>query len=104
MSEEKENVEVSRRSEWSAFQYIVGTLGIVSGVVLIVLHVMDVLKFGTTPGVLAIFGGIQAIIFGFLIDVFTDIRWYNQKTAKLTERSEWYLQKIAHTLEQNRVS
>jgi hypothetical protein len=74
---------ITRRSGWALFLKIVGGICLVGGV-LGFLSAMTSGR-GADPGagfislIIGIGGAIQAFFFAFLIDVFTDIRWYLKK-------------------------
>ena len=74
---------VERRSGWATLQYVVGGLCIISGLacgVAAALPPDEVLAI--LAGALVIIG-IQACFVGFLINVLTDIRWFNQESLKV---------------------
>ena len=78
-----ENFQVSRRSPWSILFTIIGCILLAIGLFFFIW------MFNSHRGVEAflvsaigcIAGGLNCLLFGFLINVFTDIRWYLQKIA-----------------------
>lgn len=84
----EEEIKISRRSIWSSIQRIVGLLLVIGGSLL--LTVVDNI-FEITTAVTIIFLGIQSLFISFLIDVFTDIRWYLSKINESSELTNNYL-------------
>ena len=90
MSSFDEEVDEPKRSLWAAFFSAIGAVLLAIG--LILFADMALMNFGLTPMlplekldssvVLILIGvGLQGFLFGFLIKVFTDIRWYLSKIA-----------------------
>ena len=73
-----------RRSGWSFTFTMIGWILIIAGVACGVFYFDargDTKSSLLTGAIAGIAGGLQALLFGFLIDVFTDIRWYLAKIA-----------------------
>ena len=68
--------QVERRSPWAILQFICGVICIITGFVFI----SDSKQI---TGVAFIVIGVQAFLGGFLINVFTDIRWFLQESLKV---------------------
>jgi hypothetical protein len=78
------NIVVPRRSGWSFTLFIIGWLlfALALGCGFVFYEARSSERGTYLVGVIAgLAGGLQALLFGFLIDVFTDIRWYLQKMA-----------------------
>jgi hypothetical protein len=71
--------EITRRSGWSGVLIFIGVLSLVGGILGAVIGTSAMIL------VLGLVGAIQAFFFAFLVDVFTDIRWF---LKKLVERSD----------------
>ena len=75
---------VSRRSRWSTLFNVIGVVLIIIGVVFFIAIFNDYRgeeKY-IAPTLACISLGLNSLLFGFLINVFTDIRWFLQKIAK----------------------
>lgn len=68
---------VERRSPWAILQFICGVICIIAGLAL-----LDDRRTQITGGALIVIG-VQAFFVGFLINVFTDIRWFLQESLKV---------------------
>ena len=78
------NIVEPRRSGWSFTFTIIGwlLLALALGCGVFYFDARTSEQGTYLTGVIAgLAGGLQALLFGFLIDVFTDIRWYLQKMA-----------------------
>ena len=78
------NIIEPRRSNWSLAFIFIGCVLLVLGLFACGDFVKDINTYRKPNPifVIACFGGsLQAFLFGFLINVFTDIRWYLQKIA-----------------------
>ena len=93
MSNEFDNEVVSRRSNWSLFLQVLGVffmaLSIVLGSLIYFLDGSLILAIGSFIFFLIV--GIQFTFSGFLVDVFTDIRWYLQSLRDNSETTIQYL-------------
>ena len=67
---------VERHSGWSALQNFCGVICIVTGLVFLG-------NEEVVAGVAFVAIGVQAFFVGFLINVFTDIRWFLQESLKI---------------------
>jgi hypothetical protein len=67
---------VERHSAWSVLQFLCGVLCIIAGCI----FVGDNEEI---TGIAFIAIGVQALFIGFLINVFTDIRWFLQESLKI---------------------
>jgi hypothetical protein len=90
MSSFDEEFNEPQRSLWAGFFSAIGVVLLAIG--LILFADMALTNFGLTPMfalekldssvvLILIGGGLQCLLFGFLINVFTDIRWYLAKIA-----------------------
>lgn len=84
----EEEIKISRRSIWSSIQRIVGLFLVIGGS--LILFLVDSSFERITAGTI-IFMGIQSLFISFLIDVFTDIRWYLSKVTENSELTNNYL-------------
>lgn len=76
-SPEYKPLEITRRSGWSSFMKVIGWICVVlGGGSLVASIVLDGGSSEKTTILIAIAIGIQSLFFSFLIDVFTDIRWF----------------------------
>ena len=87
----EDEIKIKRRSKWSSIQRILGLFLIGLGLILFILSLtvgrnMDFVISGTL-----IFIGVQSLFISFLIDVFTDIRWYLSKVTENSELTNNYL-------------
>ena len=78
------NIVEPRRSGWSTFFTWIGCGLLVVGVAFFVFALgapgRDQGPF-LTVAIVGLAGSLQSLFFGFVINVFTDIRWYLQKIA-----------------------
>ena len=84
-------IKINRRSKWSSIQRILGLFLIGFGLVLVIVSFM---KYGLMDFVISgtmIFVGVQSLFISFLIDVFTDIRWYLSKVTENSDLTNNYL-------------
>ena len=85
-------IEISRRSGWSGFFIFLGVAGIVMAFIGIKNYVSDDQAESKLPSVVFIISGvmcaIQSFFFSFLIDVFTDIRWFLKDLAEKDKTSD----------------
>tara|TARA_Y100000287_G_C13968709_1_gene232315 strand:+ start:269 stop:562 length:294 start_codon:yes stop_codon:yes gene_type:complete len=84
----EEEIKISRRSMWSSIQRIVGLVLVILG--LLLLFLVDSMYERFTAGTI-VFIGIQSLFISFLIDVFTDVRWYLSKINESSELTNNYL-------------
>jgi len=87
----EEEIKIKRRSKWSSIQRILGLFLIGLGLVLVI---VSFLNFGSMDFVISgtmIFLGVQSLFISFLIDVFTDIRWYLSKVTENSDLTNNYL-------------
>jgi hypothetical protein len=84
----EEEIKISRRSSWSSIQNIVGMFLVIIGVLAIFLG--DNI-FERISAVIIVFCGIQSLFVAFLIDVFTDIRWFLSNLNSSSELTNNYL-------------
>ena len=87
----EDEIKIKRRSKWSSIQRILGLFLIVLGLILFIVSLtvgrnMDFVISGTL-----IFIGVQSLFISFLIDVFTDIRWYLSKVTENSDLTNNYL-------------
>ena len=87
----EDEIKIKRRSKWSSIQRILGLFLIGLGLILFILSLtvgrnMDFVISGTM-----IFIGVQSLFISFLIDVFTDIRWYLSKVTENSDLTNNYL-------------
>ena len=87
----EDEIKIKRRSKWSSIQRILGLFLIGLGLILFILSLtvgrnMDFVISGTL-----IFIGVQSLFISFLIDVFTDIRWYLSKVTENSDLTNNYL-------------
>ena len=74
------SIQEPRRSGWAAFFTVIGVILLIISVILAANVGESGLNFFH---VIVFFGaGLQALLFGFLINVFTDIRWYLKQIAE----------------------
>ena len=71
-----EFTEVPRRSAWSGLQFFCGFICIIAGCIFLS-------KNEGITGIAFIAIGVQAFFVGYLINVFTDIRWFLQESLKV---------------------
>ena len=84
----EEEIKISRRSSWSLIEKIVGmSLVIVGG---LAIFLGDNI-FERISAVIIVFCGIQSLFVAFLIDVFTDIRWFLSNLNSSSELTNNYL-------------
>ena len=76
---------VERRSGWAVLQCVCGTLCLVIG--LFVLASDNVKDAEKIYAILFLAAGVQAFFIAFLINVFTDIRWFLQENLKAQKES-----------------
>jgi len=79
-----DSVVEQSRSGWSLTFTLLGWIGVIAGCACGVFYFdasRDTQSSLLTGAIAGIAGGLQALLFGFLIDVFTDIRWYLKKIA-----------------------
>ena len=88
MNETENEIKISRRSIWSSIQRIVGLVLVILGLLLLFLG--DSIYERFTAGTI-VFIGIQSLFISFLIDVFTDVRWYLSKVSENSELTNNYL-------------
>jgi hypothetical protein len=70
---------VERRSAWSVLQFLCGVICIIAGCVFLSDN-------EEITGIAFIAIGVQAFFIGFLINVFTDIRWFLQESLKIQRK------------------
>ena len=70
--------QVERRSPWAILQFICGVICICAGFALLASPSIPLIAGGAS-----ILIGIQSFFVGFLINVFTDIRWFLQESLKV---------------------
>jgi hypothetical protein len=70
---------VERRSGWATFLRVVGGINILVGLIGFVAS--DDKRIGGILLAIGLVGVIQSFFFAFLVDVFTDIRWFIKKIA-----------------------
>jgi len=83
-----EEIKISRRSSWSLAEKIVGMSLVIMGGVQYFLADNILEK---TLAVIIVFCGIQSLFVAFLIDVFTDIRWFLSNLNSSSELTNNYL-------------
>ena len=88
-----EEIQITRRSGWSLIQIILGLTFISIGLVALTLSLVEGSSmYYVIPGaLLCIFFGLQSLFISFLINVFTDIRWYLSKLSENSELTNNYL-------------
>lgn len=78
-------VTEQRRSKWSSTFTIIGWILLVGGLLCVFSFLFsesdETASSLLTGAIAGIAGGLHALLFGFLINVFTDIRWYLAKIA-----------------------
>ena len=85
-------IKIKRRSKWSSIQRTLGLFLVVLGLFMVVSGIfiearyMDFVISGTL-----LFIGLQSLFISFLIDVFTDIRWYLSKVTENSDLTNNYL-------------
>ena len=93
MSNEFDNEVVNRRSNWSLCLQAFGGFFIVLSIVLG--SVMYYLEMGLAQAIgsfiIILIVGVQFSFSGFLVDVFTDIRWFLQSLRDNSEITNQYL-------------
>jgi len=70
---------IERRSGWATFLRVVGCVNILVGLIGFVAS--DDKRLGGILLAIGLVGVIQSFLFAFLVDVFTDIRWFVKKIA-----------------------
>ena len=71
------DVDVPRRSNWAGLWFAIGIVCVVISIAIIVFGIInEELEQAITYSAICLAAGLQALLFSFLIDVFTDIRWY----------------------------
>ncbi|MBM3877835.1 MAG: DUF4339 domain-containing protein [Verrucomicrobia bacterium] len=70
---------IERRSGWATFLRVVGCVNILVGLIGFVAS--DDNRIGGILLAIGLVGVIQSFFFAFLVDVFTDIRWFVKKIA-----------------------
>ena len=70
---------VERRSGWAVLQFLCDVICIIAGCVFLSKNV-------EIAGIAFIAIGVQAFFIGFLINVFTDIRWFLQESLKIQRK------------------
>jgi len=78
---------VKRDSPWTSFFFIIGGLLCIIGPVGIILSFVIGKWDLLISAVIAVGAGVQLLFCGFILQVFTDIRWYIQKCADQIEES-----------------
>ena len=85
MSGENSNKVEPRRSSWALFFLILGIFLLVVSFLCLFFYFAALPQYKHPSQInFGIFGlviGLQSLLFGFLINVFTDIRWYLAKIA-----------------------
>lgn len=84
----EDEIKIKRRSKWSSIQRILGLFLIIMGVLLLIFgdNTFERITAGTI-----LFAGVQSLFISFLIDVFTDIRWYISKVTENSDLTNNYL-------------
>ena len=74
--------EIARRSGWATFLRVSGFVSILIGLVGILVGLAgDNMQVGVVIFTTGLVGAIQSFFFAFLVDVFTDMRWFIKKLA-----------------------
>ena len=84
----EDEIKIKRRSIWSSIQRILGLFLVILGVLSLIFgdNIFERITAGTI-----LFIGVQSLFISFLIDVFTDIRWYLSKVTENSDLTNNYL-------------